>query len=351
MFLSPRMRLKSLAALCHRLAISTSAGIDDRKTWQQERERGGAVQRAVVGQVSDALAHGQSVADALRQTGEYFPPMFRQMVSVGDASGQLDRTYRRLGEHYDHVLAARRAFWGAMAWPAFQFGMTLLVVGVLIYVLGVIQPAGGTDPAFDPLGWGLLGGRGLVIYVNLLIAAAIAVLLIIESARRGARWARAVARSAIRLPVVGSAIQTIALSRFTWALQLVLDTPMDLRKALPLALDATANTYYSQHGPGVARAISSGMTLYAALASTGVFPRELLDAISVGEQAGSLVETVRRQAEDYQQRARGALSLLAQMAGYVLWLLVAALIIVLIFRLFNSYVGTINSLSQPNALK
>ncbi len=147
--------------------------------------------------------------------------------------------------------------------------------------------------------------------------------------------------------MVGAALKTLALARFTWALQLLFDTPMDLRKALPLALDATANDFYSRHGPEVASAITRGMTITGALAATGAFPSDLLDAIAVGEQAGSLVETMRRQAEDYQQRAATAMSLLAQMLGYVVWALVATLIIVLIFRIFSSYVDTINNLSKP----
>jgi type II secretory pathway component PulF len=92
------------------------------------------------------------------------------------------------------------------------------------------------------------------------------------------------------------------------------------------------------------------MTLHAALASTGAFPRELLDAIHVGEQSGMLVEAMRRQADEYQQRARAALSILAQTLGYLVWALVAMLIITLIFRLYGSYIGTINRLSAPNAL-
>jgi type II secretory pathway component PulF len=345
MFLSPHIRLKPLVELCHRLSISTSAGIQDRKIWQQEADRGGAAQRAVVGLVRDSLARGDSIADALTKTGEFFPPLFRHLVAVGDASGQLDRTYKRLGQHYDHVLAARRAFWGALAWPAIQLAISVFVIGLLIYVLGAVQPAG--SQAYDPLGFGLIGTRGLVIYLNVVILMAIAVLLAVESARRGARWLRALERVAMRLPLVGSAFETLALARFTWALQLVLDTPMDLRKALPLAFDATANARYSQHGPAVARAIGGGMTLHAALASTGAFPRDFLDAVHVGEQSGMLVETMRRQADNYQERARAALSILAQLLGYIVWALVAGLIIVLIFRLYGSYIGTINSLSQP----
>jgi type II secretory pathway component PulF len=331
--------------------MATSAGIQDRKIWQQEADRGSAAQRAAAGQVRDSLARGESVADALQHTGEYFPPLFRNLVAVGDTSGQLDRTYRRLADHYDHVLAAQRAFWGALAWPAIQFAIAVFVIGLLIFVLGAIQPASAQPGAtYDPLGFGLFGTRGLVVYLNVLIAIAIAVLLVVESARRGARWVRALERAAMRLPIIGNAFETLALARFTWALQLVLDTPMDLRKALPMALDATANAHFSQHGPAAARAIGGGMTLHAALASTGAFPRELLDAIHVGEQSGMLVEAMRRQADEYQQRARAALSILAQTLGYLVWALVAMLIITLIFRLYGSYIGTINSLSAPNAL-
>ena len=88
-----------------------------------------------------------------------------------------------------------------------------------------------------------------------------------------------------------------------YALQLVFDTSMDLRKALPLALDATGNDYYRQQGPQIAASIGRGMTLHQALDATGAFPRELLDAIAVGEQSGMLAETMQRQSNEYRDRA------------------------------------------------
>lgn len=348
MFFSPRARLKPLAAFCRRLAIATHAGLEDRRIWRDEADRGSAAHRAVVRQVSDGLARGDSIADALTATGDYFPPLFAQLVAIGEVSGGLDRTYRRLADHYDHVLAARRAFWGRMAWPLTQLGLAILVIGLFIWILGVVQAAPQAGQStYDPLGFGLIGTRGLVIYLNVVIIAAIAVLLFIASFLRGAAWTRPLAQAAMRVPVIGQAFKTLALARFTWALQLVFDTPMDLRKAMPLALDATANPYYSRHGPEVASAIGRGMTITDALTLTDAFPRDLLDAIDVGERAGSLVETMRRQSEDYQQRAVTAMSLLAQILGYIVWALVAGLIIMLIFRIFGSYVDTINNLSKP----
>lgn len=347
MLFSPRIRLKPLAELCHRLAIATGAGIGDRKLWQSEAERGGGAQRRHVAIVAERLARGSAIDDALNATGDYFPPLFRQMVAVGEMSGQLDRTYKRLAEHYDRTLDAQRKFRQQLAWPAFQLGFALFTVGVLIWVMGILPVNTGTGGTqFDMLGLGLVGTKGLLIYVNVLLFAALAIVLAVESARRGMFWTRTVQQWALQLPVIGGALQTLALARLTWALQLVFDTPMDLRKAMPLAMDATGNEYYAKHGPRVARRIQEGATLHQSLAETGTLPRDLLENIAVGEEAGMLVETMRRQSQLYQEQAGAALALLAQLFGYALWLAVAGLIIVLIFRLFSVYIGTINSLTS-----
>ncbi|HEX6963831.1 MAG TPA: type II secretion system F family protein [Lacipirellula sp.] len=344
---SPRIRLKPLAQLCRRLATATRAGLEDRRIWQSESERGGRAQREAVATVSDALSRGDSVGDALARTGDYFPVMFRQIVALGDATGTLDRVYRRLAEHYEHMLAARRTMMSALAWPMIQLGIAAGVIGVVIWISSALGLKNIDGEPLDMFGLGLTGSRGLTIYVTILTFFAIAVLLFIEASRRGVLWTRSLQRAALRVPAIGGALQTLALARFTWALQLILDTSMDLRKALPLALDATGNDYYKRLAARVAQNIGRGMTLHLALAETGAFPRDLLDAIAVGEQSGMLQETMERQAKEYQERSAAAISILAQFFGYIVWALVAALIVMLIFRVFGSYVGTIERMSQP----
>jgi len=344
MFFSPRIRLKSLAQLCYRLATATGAGIEDRKVWRSEATRGSRSQQRNISCVADELAKGQSIPDALRTTGKFFPPLFRQMVEVGEIGGRLDRTYGRLAAHYERTLKVRRDFMGRLAWPLLQFSMALGIVGLLIWIMGMLPAnTGSKGVQADILGLGLIGTQGLVIYVNILIVLGIALLLLMEVFRRGIGWTRSLQRMALRIPIIGGALKTLALSRFTWALQLVLDTPMDLRRALPLALEATGNDYYACEGSGVALRIEQGQSLHAALTAAGVFPVDLLDSIHVGEESGRLVETMERQSSEYQERAGIAISILAQAAGYLVWALVAAMIIMMIFRIFSFYVGTINS--------
>lgn len=350
MLFAPRIRLKPLAALCHRLAIATGAGLEDRRIWRDEAQRASGSQRAVATHVSDSLARGRSISDALADSGDFLPPLFKQIVAVGDASGQLDRTYRRLAEHYDHSLAAKRALAGAVAWPALQLGIAALVVGLVIWVTAALGLKDFDGKPIDLFGFGLVGSRGLAIYIALLVALAGALVFVLAAVRRGAAGTRTLQQLALRIPVVGRAVETLAMAQFTWALQLVLDTPMDLRKALPLALGATGNDAYARLGPQVAQRVGQGGTIHAALAETGAIPRELLDAIEVGEQSGMLAETMQRQAREYQERAATAVKVLGQALGYAVWFAVMALLILLIFRVFSFYTGTIQSLTKPGAI-
>ncbi|TWU21281.1 type II secretion system F family protein [Bythopirellula polymerisocia] len=346
MFFSNRISLKALSQFCHRLATATNAGIQDRKIWTDEAGRGSASQRQNAATVRDELAMGNSITEALQSTGGYYPPLFRKMIEVGEVSGRLGEIYKRLGRHYDRVLSARRDFWQRLIWPLFQLGIALLVIGLLIWIMGMI-PGDPTSPGshIDILGLGLIGTSGLMKYLSILLFIAVLILLVVKSILNGALWARKLQRLTLQIPVLGDALKTLALAKFTWALQLVLDTPMDLRKALPLALHSTGSEHYSEHSQEIVQRIEQGQSITQSLASTGIFPSDLLDNIAVGEESGRLVETMERQAIEYEERAGSAIAILAQFAGYAIWALVAVFIIVMIFRIFSFYVNTINSLT------
>jgi type II secretory pathway component PulF len=349
MIFSPRIRLRPLVDLCRRLAMATSAGIDDRKIWRDEGGRGGATQRAVATQVADRLARGESVGDALAASGGFLPPLFKQLVAVGDASGQLDRAYRRLAEHYEHAVAARRALLAGLAWPLIQLAIAALVIGGTIWISDVLGLKGIDGEPVDIFGLGLVGARGLAIYIGILTLVMFAVVLAIEATRRGMFWTRRLQRLVVRVPIIRGAVETLSLARFCWTMHIILQTSMDLRKALPLALDATGNDFYRRETPDVVQRLAQGMPLHQALAATGAFPAELIDAIAVGEQSGMLAETMERQARQYQDRGADAIGQLAMAFGWLVWAAIAAVIITLVFRVVTGYSTMLQNLSKPGA--
>jgi type II secretory pathway component PulF len=155
-------------------------------------------------------------------------------------------------------------------------------------------------------------------------------------------WTRPLQRALIRIPVIGRAFERIALSRLAWALHLMLNVEMDLRRMVPLALRTTGSDYYVQHTNQIVGDIARGDPLHLAFLRTGAFPAEFVDALTVAEESGRMVESMERLSNRYEEEAEVAVKTLSLAFGWFVGACVMALIVLLIFRLAGFYVGTIN---------
>lgn len=343
MWYSPRIATKELAGLCRRLSMSLEAGIDLRTVVarEQERARSGAL-RGHLRQISEALNHGTSFPDALRHTDDYFPALFRNLVDVGDHTGHLGEACRQLAEHYEHQIRMQRVFLGAIAWPVLQLTAAIFIVGFLIWILGIVG-----DGKVDILGWGLVGNSGLAIYCLIVGTIVAVVALGIFALQRGVAWTRPVQRLILRVPVVGKALETLALSRLAWTLHLTLQAGMEIRRAVRLSLETTQNARYLDQIPQVEQSIREGNSLFDTFLETEAYPPEFLDSLRVGEQSGQVVESMAILSRQYRERATAALIALTVVAGFAVWGLVALVIIVMIFRIFSFYIETIQGALKP----
>lgn len=337
---SPRVSTKELAGLCRRLSTSLEAGVDLRTTVAREAERAPrAATRSRLRLISEDLNRGHSFPDALAQTDDFFPEIFRNLVEVGDKTGHLGESLGQLAEHYDHQLRLRRTFLASIAWPMLQLTIAVLVIGFLIWILGVIGESTGTT--FDILGFGLVGNRGLVIYVMFLATVATVIAVIVRGIQRGLVWTQPIQRAVLRIPILGGVVETIALSRLAWTLHLTFNAGMDVRQALRISLESARNARYSDHIPEMEASVRQGNSLFDTFAATGDYPPEFLDTLRVGEQTGKVVESMEHLSRQYRDRAATAMGTLTMLAGFAVWAMVAVVIIVLIFRIFSFYLGTI----------
>ncbi len=341
MLFSARMSLRNRAALCRRLSTALTAGIDIRKVLAREAQQArNAAARRRLAEVSSAVAQGESLTAAVDATGDYFPPLFREMVEVGEQTGHLGEIFGQLAEHYENQVQLRRTFLGAITWPIIQLTIALAVIGLLIWLAGVIGRMG--DKPIDFLGLGLVGERGLTIYLAILAVAAALLFVLIRAANRGLIFVRPLQRAIFRVPVLGPSLQTLALSRLAWSMHLTMNAGMDLRKALRLSLRNSGSVRYTDAAEAIDATIAEGNSIYESFYEAGCFPADFLDSVQVGEESGKLVESMALLSRQYQEQARAALSTLTMLAGFAVWGLVAILIICLIFRLFSFYLGVLN---------
>jgi len=325
-----RIGLGKLTQLLRRVGASLHAGLDARTTWEKEANYGSVSHRALMAQVGQTITDGGSMADGLEACRGYFPPLVCTLVEVGERAGRLDEILRGLAEHYESLLGLRRTFLIGIAWPAIQLFAAIGIVGLLIWVLGVVGSMTGAQ--FDPLGFGLVGTPGLLIYLALVGTTFGGIAVIVMGLLRGA-FGPAPLEIAMRLPVLGNCLRTAALSRLAWTLALTLDSGMDARRAMELALRSTENAYYTSKLKMVDAALLEGQEFHVALRATGQFPDEFLQLLETAEISGTHGESLQRLAGEYRQRAQTAAKALTVAASFAVWVLVAGLLIVLIFRM------------------
>ena len=263
------------------------------------------------------------------------------MVLVGEQSGHLGEVFKQLSNHYENQVKLRRNFLASITWPAIELFLAIAIVGFLIWIMGMINGPNPKQP-IDPLGLGLIGADGLVKYAAFIIIVGIALAFVIQAVVRGLLWTRPLQRFMLRIPKIGPALQTVALARLAWVMSQTMNTSMELRRSLKLSLQSTRNARYIDRIERIDAEIAAGNSLYEAFHKAGGFPEDFLEAIHVGEQSGKLVESMANISNLYQDQARAALSVLATVAGFAVWVVVASIIICLIFRLAMFYIGALN---------
>jgi type IV pilus assembly protein PilC len=338
--LSPRPTTKSLVEFLRRLAIALEAGVDIRRALQNEALRSGHGMRWHVIAISNSVNKGSALAEAIEATGDYFPKLMRELISVGERTGHLPEVLKQLVENYEEQLALSRVFWTTISWSLVQLCIALGVVGFLIWFSAVIHRMTGNPT--DLLGLGLTGEWGLLVYLVFLGVVAFGIFVVYRATITGQLWVAPIQRLLLRIPMLGSALRKLSIARFAWTLHLTLATALDVKQSLLLSLASTHNVEFTDRAARMEQVISRGHPIHEAMTEARVFPMELIHTVQVGEESGRLEETLANVARQELDSARNAFAILTRIAGWVVWFLVAGLIIALIFRMAGVYIGGIN---------
>jgi type II secretory pathway component PulF len=338
MILSESLPLSSQIELCRTLKHYLSAGLTLVDVFRTLATRGSAALRPVADRILVRLQAGDDLQSAMKGEEGRLPPLILAMTHVGEQSGNLPEICGELEQYLILQQKLRRQFWGQAIWPLFQLGIAILVVAGLIFLLGVLPAKSADGTAPDPLGLGLAGATGAMIFLATVVAV-IAILF-------GLYWLTTVLlrrksaldRLLLCLPIVGPCLEATALARICLALRLTLDSSLSIAKALRLSLRAADNAAYESVSDDVIDAIKRGDGLAETLTRTGLFPWDFQAILAVGEESGEQPEAMGRQAKHYQELAEHRLKLLTQAASWGVWLLVAGIVIFVIFRIFGGFV-------------
>ena len=337
-----------LAKLFQRLATSYHAGIDLRSSVKRESQSGSPAHQQKMKRVAKSLDGGGSLAKALADTNGYFPELAVSVVKAGEAGGRLDDSFARLGKHYKDLVEFRNSFLRAIAWPAFELLFAIGIVGLLMAICDWIF----TSLEKETIDWFWMGSTvgNVIAYYVLAAMFFTAVGIVIAGTMRG--WfGSAPLRLAMRVPLIGTTIRCLALSRFAWTMSVADNAGMNALDIAELSLNSTENVYYTELGPEVETSLRAGNQFYPTFLNTNAFPDELLMQIENGETAGQLSESMAIASEDYQRRAESNLKAIGKIGMVLMMLFVAGVVAIIAIFGMSQYLNLIQEMAQPNAFK
>lgn len=339
-----RLSVSQLERMCHRLGRSLKAGIPIAQAWSNESRLYHGRQKQSIQQVEADLASGETAADAVAAR-DCFPPMFTEMVQVGEESGRLDQALLRLANHYRNLIRLRRTLMQSLTWPILQAIAVAVVISLFFLIAARLETTMQFFRAPDVFMLGLSPLGNLALFWAILLVLAAGLLLLVRGVASGL-LGQLPAQIALRMPLLGHAVRTLALSRFTWSFGTAVDSGMDAGRAIRLAVRSTQNRYYTVHEESIAETIRQGDEFHVALEETNVFPRHLIEAVQFGELTGDLPESLERLSDDYREQSELSLKRISQVTGFLIFCLAAALTGTAVILMYANYLGTLNEALQ-----
>ncbi len=330
------MNLNTLALFCRRMGTGLRSGVDILRLLDNEAKSGNARHRQVMTDVSQGIQKGDSLAEAMKASKDYFPHLLIQMVHASELAGRTESTFAYMAEYYEQLKQTRRNFIQKISWPMIQLVMAVGIIGMVILLQAVLSP----NTSYDASALGLRGYRGFFIYCFSVMA--LTGLMGVVSYGIWKNWFQShkiLMPFVQRIPQLGTALVTLGLSRLSMSLSMLLNAGVDARHAVKQAFLSTGNYYFIGGMQKALVEVSNGASFGDAFESSEVLPSEFVDAVRTGELSGSETETLDYMAKQYQQRAAAALDTIANIASFVIWMAIVVLIGFMILRMAFQYLN------------
>lgn len=343
-----RVGLKELSAFTTELASLVGSGVPLDASFRVLAGAGASPKRIVLasGLLKDILA-GLQLSEAMSRRPDIFPADYIAILAGGEAGGQMAQALTLIAELLARRVDIRNKIRGSLVYPAILLLMSLMSIGVIVFVLipnliPIFSDAGLPLPgilaalADLPDNWFKLSLWGAFVAVVGWIA-----------------YRRIVGDDATmkkldhlkcRLPLLGPLILRREASQFARSAGSLVEARVPLMAALQTARSLVGNRYLSaRYGEAVSR-VPEGRALSQVLEGMALLPPAMIRLIAVGEETGQLAKMLVRVASNMEGEVQSKIEQLVGLLTPLLTVGIGGLVGALILQVMSA-VLSINNLA------
>lgn len=336
---SGNLSTMDLSLFTRQLATLLRSGLplDESLSAVAQQSEGRAIKRVALG-VRAQVVEGASLAAAMGDFPNAFPPLFRATIEAGEQSGKLDGVLVRLADYVESRQAMRQKMMLAAFYPAI---LTVVAITVVILLLSYVVPqvVGVFDSIDQPLPALTLGLIAISDFLRtngpllLLLLAGGGIAFGFAMRRDGFR--RRVHAWQLRLPLIGRLTRGANTGRFMRTLGILTQSGVPILEAMRIGSQVVTNLPMREAIEVAARKVREGGSVYRALSESKLFPPITLHLLGSGEQSGRLDEMLEHAAENQEREVETTVSavmgifeplLILVMGGVVLLIVLAILL-------------------------
>lgn len=254
-------------------------------------------------EIRKSLAEGKSLTDSMRQYPETFPSLHTAMVQAGERAAFLEDVLRSLSGFVERLEELRSKVLGALIYPALLSLVGMLVmIAALVFFVPRFEPLLGNvaKPLPTELVFGL--SRAVRSYWYLIVMALGGLIALGWSLAQTPAGKRQMEKWRLKIPVAGTALRMVAITRFCRILGTMLANGVPLLQALTISKNATGSPIMAELIADASENVRAGKSLTAPLAVGGLFPEQILAMLSVAEESNKLEKVLLQIADTVERR-------------------------------------------------
>jgi MSHA biogenesis protein MshG len=293
--------------------------------------------RETLEDVLESLEGGRDLAASFARHPDIFPRIYVSIVSVGEATGTLEKSFQRLTEYMTQEKDMHDRVKSAVRYP---------IIVMITICLAAMFLSAVVIPKFAPVFAQLKGNLPLPTRILLGSSAAVrdywpyslgTLALLVYGFRTWLRtpdgrmrWDR----FKLRVPIMGKLLYEATLSRINRSMAISLAAGMPMTQTLAVISRSSGNVFMSEKIGMLATNVERGESLSRAASASGLFSPLVLQMIAIGEETGALPELLDEAAGYYEREVDHALKNLSSSIEPIMIVAVGGMVLILALGIF-----------------
>lgn len=331
-------KAKDMAVFCRQFVSILRAGVSVASVLSMlGQQTGNKKLRAAIREMQADVEKGESLASSMRRHPKIFPAILVNMVSAGEASGNLEESFRQMELYFERSKRTKSKVTSAMIYPCVLIVVMIIVLIVMMtkIIPNFLKTFEDMDAELPKLTQGVMAVCDWFKswwWVPLLVLAALIVGgVLFHRTDKGRHFFGWLAR---KTPVVGNLTVKTACATFCRTMEVLIGSGLTLTDSMDLAASNMGNIYYLEAIRDARALVAEGTPLRESLVRTGIFPPMVSNLVGVGEETGDLQSMMGKVADYYDEEVDEATKKLLNLMEPAIIIFMAVFVVIIVLAIY-----------------